>query len=44
GDAAEKSDLTARAEKNTRNMLRELLRSLGYEKVSVDFTDGRGKG
>ncbi|MFC4495990.1 DUF4230 domain-containing protein [Streptomyces ovatisporus] len=43
GDAARKSGLEARAEKNTRNMLRELLRSLGYEKVSVDFTDGRGK-
>jgi len=44
GDAAKKSDLTARAEKNTRNMLRELLRSLGYEKVSVDFASGSGKG
>lgn len=43
GDAAEKSDLTQRAEKNTRSMLRELLVSLGYEKVSVQFTDGKGK-
>ncbi|HEV7626502.1 MAG TPA: DUF4230 domain-containing protein [Streptomyces sp.] len=41
--AAEKSDLTSRAEKNTRNMLRELLVSLGYEKVSVQFTAGHGK-
>ncbi|MGH3323861.1 MAG: DUF4230 domain-containing protein [Streptomyces sp.] len=44
GDAAQKSDLTARAEKNTRNMLRELLRSLGYEKVSVSFANGSGSG
>lgn len=43
GEAAEKSDLTDRAEKNTRTMLRELLVSLGYEKVSVRFTDARGK-
>ncbi|SCK45205.1 DUF4230 domain-containing protein [Streptomyces sp. WMMB 322] len=43
GQAAKKSDLTDRAEKNTRNMLRELLVSLGYEKVSVQFTDDRGK-
>lgn len=43
GDAAKKSDLTARAEKNTRSMLRELLVSLGYEKVSVQFTDAHGK-
>lgn len=43
GEAAKKSDLTDRAEKNTRTMLRELLVSLGYEKVSVQFTDGRGK-
>nr|WP_245694298.1 DUF4230 domain-containing protein [Streptomyces abyssalis] len=43
GEAAGKSDLTERAEKNTRNMLRELLVSLGYEKVSVRFTDGHGK-
>jgi hypothetical protein len=43
GDAARQSDLEDRAEKNTRNMLRELLRSLGYEKVTVRFTDGGGK-
>ncbi|WP_079132810.1 DUF4230 domain-containing protein [Streptomyces nanshensis] len=43
GSAAKKSDLTARAEKNTRSMLEELLRSLGYEKVTVAFTNGGGK-
>ncbi|WP_181766547.1 DUF4230 domain-containing protein [Streptomyces albidus (ex Kaewkla and Franco 2022)] len=42
-DAAQKSDLTARAEKNTKSMLRELLISLGYEKVTVQFTDDHGK-
>jgi hypothetical protein len=42
GEAAGKSDLTERAEKNTRSMLRELLVSLGYEKVSVRFTGGHG--
>lgn len=38
GDAAEKSGLTARAEKNNRSMMRELLGSLGYEQVSIRFT------
>lgn len=42
GEAAGKSDLTERAEKNTRSMLQELLRSLGYEKVTVGFTGGSG--
>ncbi|MBQ0995579.1 DUF4230 domain-containing protein [Streptomyces nigra] len=37
GDAAKKSGLTARAEKNTTDMLRGLLRSLGFEEVKVTY-------
>jgi hypothetical protein len=37
GKAAEESGLAARAEKNTRDMLENLLRSLGFERVSVSF-------
>ncbi|MEW2425827.1 DUF4230 domain-containing protein [Streptomyces nigra] len=36
-DAAKKSGLTARAEKNTTDMLRGLLRSLGFEEVKVTY-------
>ncbi|WP_433346715.1 DUF4230 domain-containing protein [Micromonospora sp. CA-111912] len=36
--AARDSGLTARAEENTRKMLEGLLRSLGYEKVTVTYT------
>ena len=36
-DAAERSDLTGRAEKNTVAMLRNLLRSLGFKQVTVTF-------
>ncbi|WP_040907956.1 DUF4230 domain-containing protein [Streptomyces griseoflavus] len=39
GDAAEESGLTARAESNTTEMLEGLLRSLGFEKVRVDYGD-----
>lgn len=38
-EAAAESDLAARAEKNTENMLDNLLRSLGFERVSVVFAD-----
>ncbi|MEU6082697.1 DUF4230 domain-containing protein [Streptomyces sp. NPDC047108] len=38
GKAAEESDLVGRAESNTRRMLENLLRSLGFEDVSVTFT------
>ncbi|GAA2769701.1 DUF4230 domain-containing protein [Streptomyces showdoensis] len=37
GDAARASDLTSRAERNTAAMLRELLRGLGFERVTVTF-------
>ncbi|MFF4085296.1 DUF4230 domain-containing protein [Streptomyces nigra] len=37
GNAAKKSGLTARAEKNTTDMLRGLLRSLGFEAVKVTY-------
>ncbi|MEU6546926.1 DUF4230 domain-containing protein [Streptomyces sp. NPDC046859] len=37
GDAAKKSGLTARAEKNTTDMLEGLLRSLGFEEVKVTY-------
>jgi hypothetical protein len=40
-DAARQSDLTARAEANTREMLTSLARSLGYENVTVTFDDPR---
>ncbi|MEO3776644.1 DUF4230 domain-containing protein [Micromonospora sp. B11E3] len=38
GAAARDSGLGARAEENTRKMLEGLLRSLGYEKVTVTYT------
>ncbi|MEW2083377.1 DUF4230 domain-containing protein [Streptomyces sp. NPDC005283] len=37
GEAAKHSELTARAEKNTTSMLEGLLRSLGFERVTVEF-------
>jgi len=37
GDAARKSGLTARAEKNTTDMLQGLLHSLGFEEVKVTY-------
>lgn len=37
GQAAKDSDLTERAEKNTDRMLRNLLRSLGFDQVRVTF-------
>jgi hypothetical protein len=37
--AADESDLKARAEQNTRAMLESMLRSLGYEQVTVTFRD-----
>ncbi|MFE9774736.1 DUF4230 domain-containing protein [Streptomyces sp. NPDC005931] len=37
GDAAEESELTARAETNTTRMLQGLLRSLGFEHVRVTY-------
>jgi Protein of unknown function (DUF4230) len=40
-DAAQRSDLLARAEQNTRATLQGMLRSLGYTKVTVDFTRSR---
>jgi hypothetical protein len=40
-DAAKQSDLAARAETNTREMLTALTRSLGYEQVTVTFADPR---
>lgn len=39
-DAAGDSELTARAETNTRRLLRTLLLSLGFEKVTVSFDSG----
>ncbi|MTE18012.1 DUF4230 domain-containing protein [Streptomyces sp. TRM43335] len=45
GAAAEESGLVERAERNTREMLENLLRSLGFEEVSVSFAGGReGRG
>lgn len=42
GEAAKESGLTARAEKNTTNMLKGLLGSLGFEQVTVHYgTTGR---
>lgn len=38
GAAARDSGLTARAQENTRKMLEGLLRSLGYQKVTVTYT------
>lgn len=37
GDAAGQSGLTARAEANTRTMLQDMLRSLGYQQSTVTF-------
>jgi len=37
--AAEQTDLVAKAEANTRAMLTGLIRSLGYERVTVTFVD-----
>ncbi|MFH9008037.1 DUF4230 domain-containing protein [Streptomyces afghaniensis] len=37
GDAAKESELTARAETNTRGMLEGLLRSLGFKEVRVSY-------
>jgi hypothetical protein len=37
--AANESELIARAEQNTREMLRSMLRSLGYTEVTVTFRD-----
>ncbi|MEK9521734.1 DUF4230 domain-containing protein [Streptomyces sp. NPDC087908] len=38
GDAARESGLTARAEKNTTEMLEKLLRGLGFEQVTVVYS------
>ncbi|HEX5569145.1 MAG TPA: DUF4230 domain-containing protein [Streptomyces sp.] len=43
GEAAEESGLRARAERNTADMLENLLRSLGFERVSVVFTGADGR-
>ncbi|MEU0246568.1 DUF4230 domain-containing protein [Streptomyces sp. NPDC006235] len=37
GDAAKESELTARAETNTKSMLEGLLRSLGFKEVRVSY-------
>jgi hypothetical protein len=37
GAAAEESDLTLRAEKNTTSMLQGLLRALGFEQITVTY-------
>ncbi|MFF9803809.1 DUF4230 domain-containing protein [Streptomyces coeruleorubidus] len=39
GDAAKESELTTRAETNTRSMLEGLLRSLGFKEVRVSYGD-----
>ncbi|WP_228992817.1 DUF4230 domain-containing protein [Streptomyces sp. DH8] len=41
-EAAKESGLTARAEKNTAAMLKGLLGSLGFERVTVRYADDRG--
>ncbi|MFE9459608.1 DUF4230 domain-containing protein [Streptomyces californicus] len=41
-EAAKESGLTARAEKNTADMLKGLLTSLGFERVSVRYADDQG--
>ncbi|MEC4016139.1 DUF4230 domain-containing protein [Streptomyces sp. H27-D2] len=41
GEAAKKSDLPARAEKNTRSMLENLLKSLGFDRITIDFPKSR---
>ncbi len=42
GEAAKESGLTARAEKNTADMLKGLLGSLGFERVTVRYGDDQG--
>ncbi|MCI0384558.1 DUF4230 domain-containing protein [Streptomyces sp. CNQ085] len=42
GEAAQESGLAERAEANTRDMLESLLRSLGFERVSVTFGEKEG--
>ncbi|MFI7239172.1 DUF4230 domain-containing protein [Streptomyces cyaneofuscatus] len=42
GEAAKDSGLTARAEKNTADMLKGLLGSLGFERVTVRYGDDQG--
>ncbi|WP_327270453.1 DUF4230 domain-containing protein [Streptomyces sp. NBC_01218] len=42
GEAAKESGLTARAEKNTANMLKGLLGSLGFTKVTVNYATPQG--
>ncbi|MEW9514809.1 DUF4230 domain-containing protein [Streptomyces bacillaris] len=42
GEAAKESGLTARAEKNTAEMLKGLLGSLGFERVTVRYGDDQG--
>ncbi|MFP8960387.1 DUF4230 domain-containing protein [Streptomyces nanhaiensis] len=45
GEAAKESGLAKRAEANTEDMLENLLRSLGFERVSVTFgEEGGGRG
>jgi hypothetical protein len=40
-ETARQSDLAARAETNTRDMLTSLARSLGYQQITVTFEDAR---
>ncbi len=42
-DAANQSELTKRAETNTRLMLESLLRQLGFDRVTITFPDDRAK-
>ncbi|MFE9396243.1 DUF4230 domain-containing protein [Streptomyces flavidovirens] len=42
GEAAEESELTVRAEKNTTSMLQGLLRSLGFKEVTVHYGQDDG--
>ncbi|MEW2071420.1 DUF4230 domain-containing protein [Streptomyces sp. NPDC007346] len=42
GEAAKESGLTARAEKNTADMLKGLLGSLGFERVTIRYGDDQG--
>ncbi len=41
-EAAKESGLTTRAEKNTADMLKGLLTSLGFERVTVRYADDQG--
>ncbi|HZG05919.1 MAG TPA: DUF4230 domain-containing protein [Streptomyces sp.] len=43
GEAAKESGLAARAERNTVDMLENLLRSLGFERISVEFAEPEGR-